>query len=300
MSHSVSDSGSSAASALEGRTIFFVGGCQKSGTTWLQHLLNAHEQVACRGEGHLADLLLPLLKQAFDAYNGRQGQRSPDLRVFLGSPDLLATARMLGARLLAGYLADDGGGEGIRAIGDKTPEHAAWLATLMELFPAARFIHVIRDGRDACISGWFHLHRQGKAGRFPSLADYADYFAHHHWRAYITAARTAATALGDRYLEVRYEALHAEGQAEARRVLALLGVDDTDQAVASCLEGGSFERLSGGRQRGEEDASSFYRKGIVGDWRAHFDEPAIARFRQRAGDLLVELGYELAAAAAPA
>jgi hypothetical protein len=272
--------------------VFFIGGCQKSGTTWLQRLLDAHPAVCCGGEGHLADLLAPALQQAMAAYNQRQSQRAAGLAVLFRNEDYLGAVRMLSDRILAGYVAGSPDPRAIRAAGDKTPEHAVNFAALSELYPDARFIHIIRDGRDACVSGWFHLKRQGKAGKFSALPEYASYFAEHHWVRYITAARSAAAGMPGRYLEVKYELLHADPEGETCRLLQFLDVESNDAAVAACVEGGSFERLAGGRKRGEEDASSFFRKGIVGDWRAHFDADAIARFEQKGGALLGELEYE--------
>lgn len=54
----------------------------------------------------------------------------------------------------------------------------------------------------------------------------------------------------------------------------------------------SFERLSGGRQPGEEDVASHYRKGVAGDWRNYFTEPVKDEFKARWGQLLVSTGYE--------
>ena len=284
--------------AVNERTVFFVGGCQKSGTTWLQHLLNAHPAVCCGGEGHLANLLTGLLQQAVNAYNQRQARRAADLQVMLGREDLLGSAKMLGDRILAGYLPQGEAAGAVRAVGDKTPEHAVGMDLLAELYPAAKFVNVIRDGRDACISGWFHLQRQGQAGKFASLADYAAYFAEHHWVKYITAARAAAGRMPGRCLEMRYEALHAEPEGQTRRLLEFLGVDSGEEAVAACVAGGSFRKLTGGRERGQEDAGSFYRKGVVGDWKQQMDDAAHRRFQDSAGALLTELGYSESSAVA--
>lgn len=38
------------------------------------------------------------------------------------------------------------------AWGDKTPHYIGNLNILMELFPAAKFVHIVRDGRDVCLS----------------------------------------------------------------------------------------------------------------------------------------------------
>jgi hypothetical protein len=42
---------------LAQRQLFFVGGAPRSGTTWVQHLLNGHPDVSCRGEGHFLQFL---------------------------------------------------------------------------------------------------------------------------------------------------------------------------------------------------------------------------------------------------
>jgi hypothetical protein len=54
----------------------------------------------------------------------------------------------------------------------------------------------------------------------------------------------------------------------------------------------SFQRLAGGRQRGEEDQGSHYRRGVAGDWRNHLTPRHLAAFRERFGDLTQRLGYE--------
>ena len=53
----------------------------------------------------------------------------------------------------------------------------------------------------------------------------------------------------------------------------------------------SFERLAGGRKRGEEDQGSHYRRGVAGDWRNHLTQRHLAAFRERFGDLTERLGY---------
>ena len=42
----------SAIAELAKRQLFFVGGAPRSGTTWMQHMLDAHPDISCRGEGH--------------------------------------------------------------------------------------------------------------------------------------------------------------------------------------------------------------------------------------------------------
>ncbi len=272
------------------RQLFFVVGCQKSGTTWVQHMLNGHPQVRCHGETYLAALLLPLMQQLIQQHNSHQKAGELGLLTRDEFQTLYATA---GGLLFERWL--NGDAETVRAIGEKTPEHALCMPALAEAFPNARFIHVIRDGRDVCVSGWFHNQRKAKpqfAQRFPSLDPYIAYTVEQHWVRYITAARAFGEQHPDRYLELRYEQLHEDATDSIRRALTFLGVEDDDDAVSACLDAGAFERLSGGRPRGEADTGSFFRKGVVGDWRQHFSQANRDTFMRHGGDLLRELGYE--------
>ena len=58
------------------------------------------------------------------------------------------------------------------------------------------------------------------------------------------------------------------------------------------LERYSFANLSGGRERGQEDVLSHYRRGVVGDWRTHLTSKHLDAIRDRFGDLVERLGYE--------
>jgi len=47
-----------------------------------------------------------------------------------------------------------------------------------------------------------------------------------------------------------------------------------------------------GRERGEEDPRSHYRKGVAGDWKNHFTDKVKDEFKKKYGQLLVDTGYE--------
>ena len=98
--------------------------------------------------------------------------------------------------------------------------------------------------------------------------------------------------LGDNYAEVRYEDLLRRPEEEVGRVLRFLGADAGEGAVRRCVEAGSFERWTKGRGRGEEESTSFFRKGVAGDWRGVFNERDKQIIKEVTGDLLIELGYE--------
>jgi len=115
--------------------------------------------------------------------------------------------------------------------------------------------------------------------------------ASEEWAKTVREARDTAPLLGDRYLEVRYEDLVSDVRSHLKRVLDYLGAVADEETVQACAEGASFEKLSRGRNRGQEDAQSFFRKGVADDWKNHMTPEQIKRCDVRSGGLLQELGY---------
>lgn len=66
----------------------------------------------------------------------------------------------------------------------------------------------------------------------------------------------------------------------------------TKEKLHDILEKKSFENLSNGREKGEEDPEHHFRKGVPGDWVNHFTPEHKRVFKERFNDVLVKLGYE--------
>ncbi len=182
----------------------------------------------------------------------------------------------------------------VKLIGEKTPEHAMTLPVLNKYFPNCKVVQIIRDGRDVAVSGWFHNIRfSGDKFKqnFPDMPTYIRYLIQHHWLPYINQARAFGKQFPDRYFELKYEDLHADAPDVTTRLFQFLGVDANETAVQQCLEAASFKNLAKGRKGGEEDRGSFFRKGVTGDWKNHFDEKSEAVFMELGGAMLRELGY---------
>ena len=318
---------------LEGRpTVFFIVGHGKSGTTWLARLLGSHPEVLCLWEGrlfgrewHREDLREVEAKVPPRTLSGAIAN-SGDLRLWAERSvwgrrgDADEHLRNL-TRLALDYFLDQRlAGTDKKIVGDKTPflPGAHTVREIHDIYPEAKVIHVIRDGRDAEVS-WMHhrwnrsreqggiqvlrpgeaerreSYREGPGGaEGPGLFDEGELRARAaQWRETVgEATKEGPELLGDNYTEVRYESLLADAPAETGRLLRFLGAEAGDAAVRHCVEEASFEKLSGGRRRGEEDPTSLVRKGVSGDWRGAFTERDRRIFKEEAGDLIVELGYE--------
>jgi hypothetical protein len=308
--------------------VFFVTGLGKSGTRWLTKILDSHPEVLCKGEGRFfsagwmrADLD-PANESALPNSLYYALTHSEYLRLWIersvwsrdGDPDEHIDALM---RLATEYFLTAGLSKtDKRLVGDKSPLlDEGFMQEVGAVYPGARVIHIIRDGRDRTVSsmhrGWRrasqgYLHRlsseelaRGKAlreGRREPTGAFTEEWlrqAARHWRLLVgRAVEDGPALLGDGYAEVRYEDLLEHPNEEVERLLGFLGVDTDERLVEHCVSQASFEKLSRGRQRGQEDPSSFYRKGVAGDWKYLFDERDRQIYKEEAGELLIRLGYE--------
>jgi hypothetical protein len=285
----------SAIAQLRAKQIFFVCGAVKSGTTWLQILLDAHPDVSCRGEGHLADRLDPLLTKSLADYNSALGAKNRHIFGQLPQFPLFAEDHRLYllACAIALLLSKQAKGKSVKAVGEKTPDNIRYLGLLSRLFPQAKFVHIVRDGRDCAVSCWHHnlrLFNQRTRDQFGSIDNFAASFAD-TWVSEVVAAVRFGEAQPDRYAAIRYEDLIADTENAARGLFAFLGVGRHQDVVAKCCAAASFEQLSG-RVRGEENRDSFFRKGAVGDWRRDLGDATKQTFLNKAEHLLMRFGYE--------
>jgi hypothetical protein len=289
--------------------VFFVVGQQKSGTTWLMRMLDAHQEILCRGEGRFfgagwrqkslvkSDAMRPpssLLYALREAeYLRLWVERSVWSRNDDADEHLDNLARMAVDYFLRGEL----GKTGKRLVGDKSPLLTPeTVGEIWAVYPEARLIHIIRDGRDAAVSAAHHARNFGRArgarqdGGLFQEAQIRKLAA--DWNARVgRTVEEGPRLFGDRYVEVRYEDLLARPEPEMARLLRFLGATSDEKSVGRCVAAASFERLSKGRTRGEEDPSSFFRKGVAGDWRDAFTERDRRVFEEETGDLLEKLGY---------
>ncbi len=283
---------------IERLSKLFIIGCGKSGTTWLRYMLNGHPQIVVEGEGSFAWRLLPHFFQAIEAFNTHQQKGQPPVTHF-ASDDAMVMARQLIDTQFARYVehARQSGRDltRLRWVGDKTPQHTIAIPLLSTLYPESRFVHIMRDPRDVAVSGWFHS--GATSGR--TFEQFVHQYMNEVWPLQVGSARRDGPPLGaTRYFELRYEDLLENEETMVARLLKFLDVDASPAAIASCRDAGSFKSLSGGRERGEEDQSNFYRKGVAGDWRHHLPLELVQPCCDRIAGLMRAAGYHPNCAAA--
>lgn len=166
-----------------------------------------------------------------------------------------------------------------------------------ELLQAAAVPYVVlyRDLRDVAVSGYFYVSRTPWHPMYPKYVELdveqgLMEFIRTHIRAYaLWIQEWQAGRDRNLGLEVRYEDLLGDTCVWFSRIARHLGLDSSPSTIARIVEANSFERLSGGRSRGQADVDSFYRKGVAGDWRNHFSPLVAAAFYKELEGFDVEL-----------
>lgn len=268
--------------------LFFVGGLPRSGTTWVQQLLTAHPHVLCLGESHFLNDLVPSLTKAVADYGRRRAESRDTWAPTVHGPRASSLAPMMYAAFVALAQANLDGRpvERLVAVGEKTPDNIMRLEQMWSIFPQARFVNVVRDGRDGAVSAFIRF--RSKLPETMTQLDYVRAYAK-GWTERISQARRQA--VGRPYHEIRYEDLQADPVGEASRLFGFLGASTDRDLVEGALRKASFEALSGGRKPGQQDSASHYRRGEVGGWRDALTEEEVLAFESIAGPMMDQLGY---------
>lgn len=273
----------------------FVVGCPRSGTTLLQRMLDAHPDLAVTNDTHFIPRVLgkgessePMSAALVDRVLAYHRFRR------LGVSEMTTRQLAIGAETypeFVGRLYDHvAASRGKRNAGEKTPDYVRHLSLLHQLFPHAKVVHIIRDGRDVALSALDWARPDKGPGRFALWQTAPVAVCALWWARFVLAGRIDGEALGAAsYHEVRYETLVAQPEAVLRSVTTFLGLPFDDGML----------RFNDGRQSTNPSlsAKAGWRPPTPGlrNWEKSMDVADVAIFESLVGDVLRDLGYVLTA-----
>lgn len=329
-----------------------IGGCPRSGTTLVQRMLDAHPRLAVAFE---MDLGLDVGPDG--AYSGTAWLESWYRDLVGLTPDGFATTAFVERLLASPQFMQVGfdpervrtivkGGEAVshadfvtkifdlygemsgkELVGDKSPKYVRGIPALHALWPEARLVHIVRDGRDAYLSqrNWRKIGPatvpQWNAGRGPLMRvvghgpddlhgafPFGDYRMSRFpgweqdpvvthalwWKWTVLLGRQHGAALGPRvYHEVRYEDLVTDPVRISQALCSFLNLPFATEVV----------RFADGKTKNNSRLTTKQRwlpptPGLR-NWRAEMPPGEMERFEIVAGDLLEELGYDRVVSQAP-
>lgn len=186
--------------------------------------------------------------------------------------------------------------EGKALVGEKSPGYVRHLPTLHHLWPAARIVHLVRDGRDVYVS-LLHWRAEKVArtiGRFSTWETDAAITAGLWWEWQVRLGLEARDRLGGaRFHQLHYEDLVADPAGECERLCRFLGLP-YDESMVRFHE--RHVRSGPPPRRGPGLPIT----AGLRDWRSELPEGDRRLFEAAAGELLEELGYERSTPAAHA
>jgi hypothetical protein len=269
---------------------FFIVGCDRSGTTLLRLILNAHPRLCVPNESDFIPILhdvavrefgstdpIPDVERLLEALFATKRYRLWGLDDAEVARRVRASGRSVTAVVDAVFRCFTER-EGKARWGDKTPRYTLRLATIARLFPAARALLLVRDPRDVQAS----------------LADVAWHpgspiFNARKWRDYwLQASSDLERHFPGRHLVVRYEALVSEPDATVRQVAAFLEEDFVPEML--CF----YEDAEQHQPEGTQDHALTLgpvTTASVGRWQRDISRLDAFVVEALAGDVMASLGY---------
>lgn len=196
-----------APAAATGSTPIFIVGMPRSGTTLLDRMLSAHSQVASAGE--ITDFRRQLHWLADVPAAAPYGLQEIARRTGELDPAALGTRYLAQTRWRA---------QGRAYYIDKLPANIQLVGFIRRALPQAPILHMVRDPLDVCFSNFRTF--------FGNISPHSyDLRAQAHYHAqYARLARHWHARLPGAMLDVHYETLVREPEAELARVLAHCGL----------------------------------------------------------------------------
>ena len=295
------------------RKKFFIFGHARSGTTLLMRLVRLHSEVHCNYQAHFFTRR-PLLKSLVDTPEAEEWLTRKSNRWNHGrdlSPLVLRAAADI-------IMERDAAREGASIVGDKSPSstiHGQAVRDLHAVYPDAKIVYIVRDGRDVIISERFRNFVE--ESKFLTAEDrriiadlrldptpfndgrqsiFTEIFIRRKagdWVEDLQETEDESRRLfGNNFYGLRYEDLLEHPFDELQNVWEFLGVNANRSLEKTILEEMSSNPDEEWQSRRNEDIASFLPKGQAGNWTRLFSEPDKVVFKDVAGEMLVHWAYE--------
>jgi len=295
------------------REKFFIFGHARSGTTLLMRLARLHPEVHCSYQAHFFTRQ-PLLKSLVNTPEAEEWLTRRSNRWNQGrdlSPLVLRAAADF-------ILERDAAKEGKHIVGDKSPSstiHGQAVRDMHAVYPDAKLVYIVRDGRDVLISERFRnlveeskfLKAEDKRIVEELRRDQAQFT--NGARSIFTESVIRRVAMGwvtnlqeteeegrrlfgENYHSLRYEDLLQHPFDEMQKLWKFLGVQadrSLDKAITDEMSSNPDEEWQSKRN---EDIASFLPKGQAGNWQRLFTARDKAVFKEVAGEMLIKWKYE--------
>jgi Sulfotransferase family len=270
---------------LRGKQLVFLVGAPRSGTTWLQLLLSRSPLVVTAPETHVFSLFL---RPMVDQWNRlrKTGERI-GLNQLLSEEEFRGMLRGISGFVFAKIAQSR---PSATVVLDKTPNHVSCWREILDAWPEAQFIHIIRDPRSVVAS--LRVASRSWAAHWASSRITTNC---ERWIADVISGQQIKSATSN-YQEVTFQELISCGPDVVMRLLTKLGVQSSRDECQRYVDECKIDNLKAGRLNnapfdvGKMNKESF-RHGTTDGWRKELSVREIALVERLAGSLMSEYGF---------
>lgn len=253
----------------------FIGGAGRSGTTLLRVILDSHPSIACGTEFKL----LPELAKFWSTGIQLQGT----LQQYQLTPDLWSKAH---AGFISELLGHFQKASGKRRIAEKSPHNVFYFYQLFKIFPDARLIQMVRDGRDVVSSLLRMNWTDPVSGEEQAIVNSPEAGAK-YWTNAVHAGLDVANRIPSQNLyTMHYEKLVADPETELRTLFSFLDEYWDDQVLAFYQK----DHILDNEGIAKEVSQNFYQSS-VGRWQRDLSEDVLDKILPILTPFLKKLGY---------
>lgn len=271
----------------KGDNIVFIVGCPRSGTTWVQNMLSEFSNVKTGAETELFNLYINRLYESWDKQiekTSTHNRGKIGLPFYMKEDEFKKVVTKFLNKLMAKINPED------KLFIEKTPGHAFSVELIHKIYPRAKFIHIVRDGRDVVASlvsaskGW------GSAWAPKSLKQ-----ASRLWVNHVQSADKQLQKLPkELWMLIRYEDLLRDTKDKLKEICIFVGIDFNMEKDEKIFNKYDFCKLRKSRIQGfskNKEPEGFYRKGKAGSWRKEFNIVQKIRLNYYLKPLLKKFSY---------
>ncbi|MGR8978726.1 MAG: sulfotransferase family protein [Gammaproteobacteria bacterium] len=271
----------------------FVVGCPRSGTTLLQRMLDNHPQLAVANDSHfiprLPDLINstdPVLTPEIVEWT-RNYHRFRRLDLSDATVEHAASQSQTYSDFISALYTEYGRRRGKPLAGEKTPDYVRSLPLLHALFPGAKMIHIIRDGRDVALSTLQWAHAEKGPGKYALWKEEPVAVCALWWEWQVGSGLRDREKLGeDFYREAGYEELIGRPEKVLRDLCDFMNFPFAPEMLAYHEGKASYKPGLSAKKAWLPPTTG------LRNWRTEMPTRELALFEALAGDLLSTLGYE--------
>ncbi|MEO0375512.1 MAG: sulfotransferase [Cyanobacteria bacterium P01_A01_bin.17] len=268
----------------------FLVGCPRSGTTLLQQMLDAHPDVAIAPE--------TFFMERFWLQRNRYGPLAQDSSFHQLLEDIIAlpefdemglspidfrkaawqSERTYPAvfHLLLEQFSEL---SEAKVVGEKTPKHILHMEALLQFFPAARFIHIVRDPR-AVATSW-----QQVPWSTGSLTGDTRV-----WRRYVTKTRYCSPLVKSVLLTLHYEQLVSQPERELHALCRFLDLEYQSAMMNYARRESQLVNVA--REPWKANARRPLSRSSLNRWQTELSSSALLKIEAAAGSEMKYFGYQ--------